>query len=286
MTIPSIPFKSKQLEALIEIVDLEELSHRKKSLDHNPEKPHKVGFNLLIHVEQGEGAHFLDFNHSHFESGSFIFIRKNQIHAFDLSQNPKGKMILFKDRFIQHIQTNMKIPVLWPLFLSHDYSPIFNPSPSLQQSCQNLIQEIRRETEQGHSNSLIVMHLFSSLFLLMERESKATGKKLLSQQRNEKLEAFMSLVESNYTKTRNASDYAVQLNITYKTLNQLCKNTLGKTAKQLIDSFIILESKRRLILEDKSIQILADELGFDEVTNFVKYFKKHTLMTPSDFKKS
>jgi len=59
-----------------------------------------------------------------------------------------------------------------------------------------------------------------------------------------------------------------------------------QTTKQLIDAYVILEAKRKLSIENIRVQQLADELGFDEVTNFVKYFKKNTLLTPSQFKKS
>jgi len=76
------------------------------------------------------------------------------------------------------------------------------------------------------------------------------------------------------------------LNITYKSLNEICKLATNNTAKQLIDLETVLEAKRKLAVEDILIQTLAYELGFEEVTNFVKYFKRHTGLTPSQFKKN
>ena len=71
--------------------------------------------------------------------------------------------------------------------------------------------------------------------------------------------------------------------MSYKALNQLCKKTAGKTPKQIIDEHTILEAKRRLAIENTQVTQLAYELGFDEVGNFTKYFRKHTLLTPSQF---
>ena len=74
--------------------------------------------------------------------------------------------------------------------------------------------------------------------------------------------------------------------MTYKSLNKICKLAVNQTAKQLIDAHTILEAKRKLVIEGIQVQELAYELGFEEVTNFVKYFKKHTLVTPSQFKEN
>lgn len=96
---------------------------------------------------------------------------------------------------------------------------------------------------------------------------------------------FKSLLEANFSTNRNADFYAKKLNITYKPLNEICKEILNVTAKQFIDAFVILEAKRLLINSEIKSTELAYKLGFQEPTNFVKYFKKHTKFTPNSFKK-
>ncbi|RLJ67186.1 monovalent cation:proton antiporter-2 (CPA2) family protein [Lacinutrix venerupis] len=96
---------------------------------------------------------------------------------------------------------------------------------------------------------------------------------------------FKSLLEANFSTNRNADFYAKKLNITYKHLNEICKEILNVTAKQFIDAFVILEAKRLLINSEIKSTELAYKLGFQEPTNFVKYFKKHTKFTPNSFKK-
>ena len=158
-------------------------------------------------------------------------------------------------------------------------------STSLRNSCERLLKEIKKEAGHIQSNPLTSMLLFSALFLMVEREQAAHHTQQVSSRDSNTFHQFMNLVEQQFNTTRNAVDYAEQLFITYKTLNVLCKRVTGSTAKQLIDDYTILEAKRRLTLDKKSVQELAYELGFDEVTNFTKYFKKHTLMTPSQFHK-
>ena len=128
MNIPRVKFHPAiSSDKSIEVIDLDDLYKRRNELDHNPEKPHRVGFHMLIYIKQGEGSHFLDFSHWTYESGSFIFINKNQINAFDLSNRPQGSAILFTDAFINQIQSNMHMPVLSPIYFNVDFSPVYKP---------------------------------------------------------------------------------------------------------------------------------------------------------------
>ena len=87
----------------------------------------------------------------------------------------------------------------------------------------------------------------------------------------------------NYHLSRNVNFYAQKLNISPKHLNILCKKFLNLSAKNTIDNYTILEAKRELI-SNLPIKEIAYKLGFIETTNFVKYFKKQTNISPSKFK--
>jgi AraC-like DNA-binding protein len=85
-------------------------------------------------------------------------------------------------------------------------------------------------------------------------------------------------------KSRDAKFYAALLNISYRHLNNLCKEFTQKTAKSVIDGFVILEAKRKLFQPDLPIKEISYSMGFDEPTNFVKYFKSHTGVSPKTFR--
>jgi AraC-like DNA-binding protein len=284
--IPSVKFNYSTFDSEdIEIIELNELFHRRSKMDHDPNKPHRVYFYLMLYIEQGEGSHFIDFNHCPFTKGSFIFINKNQIQAFALNSNIKGQAILFTEAYIEQIQTNMNVSAFSPAHLHTSYSPVFRPSSSLTKSCISLLSEIRKEMIQKDKNNLIIMFLFSSMFTMLERERPQTYATKLSKSQAKQFSYFIALLDTKFTEERNASYYSNASHITYKALNNLCRLATNQTAKQLIDAHIIIEAKRRLTLEKKHVQEIALDLGFEEVSNFVKYFKKHTLLTPSQFKK-
>lgn len=286
MNIPEVGFNhAKTANREIEVIDLEEIYQRKDALSHVPTLPHRVNFYLLIHIEEGEGSHLIDFVNYPYQSGAFISVQKNQVHAFDFSHRPKGKVLLFTQAFIDQALANMRLPEFTPTHLEHSYQPVFTPDAEVLSSSQNILAEIVKELRLQGSDHLIVMFLFSSLSLLLRRAMPENHHDRLNKDQLSKFSRFVDSLEQNFHRTRDATYFAEQVHTTYKTLNQICKLATNQTAKQLIDAYTILEAKRRLVLDGLPTQQLAYELGFEDASNFVKYFKKHTLITPSRFQK-
>lgn len=286
MNIPEVGFNhAKTANREIEVIDLEDIYQRKDALSHTPTLPHRVNFYLLIHIEEGEGSHLIDFVNYPYQPGAFISVQKNQVHAFDFSHKPKGKVLLFTQAFIDQALVNMRLPEFTPTHLEHSYQPVFTPDSEVLGSSQKILAEIVKELGHRESNPLIVMFLFSSLSLMLRRAMPENHHDRLNKDQLSKFSRFVDLLEQNFHRTRDATYFAEQVHTTYKTLNQICKLATNQTAKQLIDAYTILEAKRRLVLDGLPTQQLAYELGFEDASNFVKYFKKHTLITPSRFQK-
>ena len=60
---------------------------------------------------------------------------------------------------------------------------------------------------------------------------------------------------------------------------------MNKPVKTYINDSLILEIKRLLMNTSLSIKEISYKTGFEDPTNFVKYFKKYTELTPIDFRK-
>ncbi|WP_375748459.1 helix-turn-helix transcriptional regulator [Vibrio sp. HN007] len=286
MNVPLVNFNNRtNKDAQFEIVDLEELAKRASSLQHSPESPHRVSFFAVIYIQKGAGTHTIDFVDHTFEKDTILFIQREQVHSYDFSQHPKGSVLLFTQAFLDQVHANMRLPSYTPTHLDFQYQPAIKLNEDLALSVQHLIEEMLKETARKHCDPLILMYLFSSLSLMLHRERPESRQDKMSKEQNQRFARFFTLLQENYSSIRDANWYANQVHTTYKTLNQVCKLATNLTAKQLIDSYTILEIKRRLVLKDNTIQHLAYELGFEDASNFVKYFKKHTGHTPTQFQK-
>lgn len=93
-------------------------------------------------------------------------------------------------------------------------------------------------------------------------------------------------IDENHTavQLRTASDFAQQLNIHVNHLNRAVKEITEKTTTQIIAERILQESKILLKYSNWNVAEVAYALGFNEVTHFNNFFKKHTTTSPSKFR--
>jgi AraC-like DNA-binding protein len=47
---------------------------------------------------------------------------------------------------------------------------------------------------------------------------------------------------------------------------------------------VVLEAKRQLSHADTSVSEIAEQLGFDDASNFSSYFRRQTQLTPGTFR--
>jgi AraC family transcriptional activator of pobA len=67
-------------------------------------------------------------------------------------------------------------------------------------------------------------------------------------------------------------------------LNTVTKAITEKTVSELINDQIILESKRYLLATGDQIKEIAFHLGFEDISYFIRFFKKQTGYTPEAFR--
>ncbi len=285
MKIPGIKFHANDSDlGLFEIIDLSDLYDRSEQLNFNAAMPHRVDFHNLIVITGGKGEHYIDFYHYPVQAGSVIFVNTNQVHAFSFESRLQGKLLLFTKDFLDLLRVNIRVPVLSSSYSIISKYPVMNICADLSESVESLLKEMTKLSGHQPYDGQVLQLLFATLMLKLHSKGSNDHYELLSGARRKKFNQFLTLIEENFTTTKDSADYASMLGMTYKSLNQLCKIAALDTPKKIIDSYIVLEAKRRLAIENIQVTQLSFELGFDEVSNFVKYFKKHTQFTPAQFK--
>lgn len=285
--VPHIVFNSqKPNNSGIEILTIESLSLRKEEVAHSPEKAHQLTFNMIVFYREGKSKQLVDFVWHEVKKNTIIHLSKGQINAFQFTDDLKGFIILFTDEYLKKQINYLPKNELIRLFNAHLFSPIIQvPEDSNVVQYMRLFYDEYSNIKEDYNQENTYNSLHSIIFSKLERLKQYQTFHL---KRSEKLTIFLNfkiLLENNFKNSRNAEFYAQELNITYKHLNTICKDIVVLTVKQFIDEFVILEAKRLLINSEIKSTELAYSLGFEEPTNFVKYFKKHTRLTPNTFKK-
>lgn len=95
---------------------------------------------------------------------------------------------------------------------------------------------------------------------------------------------FFVKLQQNYKEERSVNFYADSLYVTPKHLSTVVKHVTGRTTSDWIDDYVILEAKAILKNSSFSVQQIALELNFSDQSFFAKFFKKHTGMSPSEYR--
>lgn len=95
---------------------------------------------------------------------------------------------------------------------------------------------------------------------------------------------FFRLIKE-HTKIREVSFFAEKLCITPKYLSIVTKDTTGSPAKDLIDKFAITELKLQLKSTSVPLKRIAEQLDYPCEAFLCKFFKKHTGVTPSYYRR-
>ena len=102
---------------------------------------------------------------------------------------------------------------------------------------------------------------------------------------NQTYEQFIALVLQHHNKERGMAFYADKMHITPKYLSKIIKQASGRSGPDWIDSFVVLEAKNLLKYTDKPVKEIVWQLNFPTPSVFNKFFKKHTNLTPSEYRK-
>lgn len=285
--VPHIVFNPATTENYgFEIVSIDKIAKQKKDIEHDPELPHQLKFYNLIFFTEGTGKHFVDFEWFPVQQNTLVYLTKEQVTAFEFSENLKGYCMVFTETYFVECFSNLSENFVFRLFNPQLFSPILQiPKNSEFVDYFNLLLKEYKLTKSFNQKNIIDA-LFTIIISKAENIKQNQTFHLKDTSKITLYQNFTSLIEENLTKSRSANFYAEKLAITYKHLNTICKELVNKTAKNVIDDFIILQAKRNLINSTTSSTELAYKLGFEDPTNFTKYFKKNTGLTPKNFLKS
>ena len=97
---------------------------------------------------------------------------------------------------------------------------------------------------------------------------------------------FMLMLAANKSANRSVQSYAQELCISPKYLTSVCRRHSEYTPSELIATSVISRIKQLLLYSDLSIKEVAGEMGFDNLSFFGKYVKKHLGLSPNHYRKA
>lgn len=245
---------------------------------------HRHDFYFVLFVKNGKGTHQIDFINYEVDNFSVYFIKPGQVHELMLKKGATGFMLQFTTDFYNPREKNASI--ILRKVSSKNLCQINNSRfDKLETTIQSIFQEFSDKKERYFD---VIKSYLEILFVQLLRQSEnptnvPNESKLYAQER---LEELQDLIEKNIVTTKQVSDYATMLNMSSFQLNSVTKSLLNKTASEIINEYIILEAKRLLISTTNQVNQIADQLGYDDPSYFIRFFKKHTGSSPESFRQN
>lgn len=256
---------------------------------HNTRQPHVHSFYQIIWFRQGLGKHYVDFNEYEVKDNSLFFISKGQIHYFDETY-PDGYIIHFNESFMAYNENFTDVFLKHNIFHSFEKEPLFIVKQADSKELYNIVAQMQNEmwtpNQFAHSDYLkVLLHLFLILIQRFGIRKDCSGL-TMNNPSHILFVNFRKLLEENFRKINTVAEYAGLLNVSTKTLANYTKDIAHQTPLEIINDRLILEAKRLLSYSEKNVNEVGFELGFEDPSYFVKFFKRHVKMSPRDFRLS
>lgn len=249
--------------------------------------PHKHDFYLAVLFTRGTGWHEIDFQRYDVNPGSLFFLRPGQTHHWEFMPDAEGIIFFHSLAFFQ-LNCPQQSLSAFPFYRTRQEQQLLkltehNPT-DFEQRLQLILEEYRSKQLYRYSkiSSLVNAFYIDSARNCEERTPAGPGDPSGYSQH---FRQFEDLLELNFATEKRTSVYAGWMNMTPKHLNRIAKGVCGLTTTAVITDRILLEAKRLLSHQEMNLNEIAFALGFEEYAYFSRVFKKHTGITPSDFRR-
>ncbi|MCT4629535.1 helix-turn-helix domain-containing protein [Winogradskyella sp.] len=174
------------------------------------------------------------------------------------------------------------------LFFGNTNIPIISLDNKEQHKYKTLHEVFIDELETKDNIQAEMLRMLMARFIIKSTRLLKAKEGVIDTPKSSKIDllrSFNFLVEQHFKQEHSVSFYAEKLFKSPKTLsNNFAK--LNRSPLQIIHQRIVLETKRLLTYTDKSAKEIAYEVGFDDASHLSRLFKKHTSLSPSEFKKT
>lgn len=270
----------------LEVLAVQELRRR---VDHAEQRAaHRVEFYLLICVSAGRCTHTIDFAPVDAKAGSVLLIRPGQAQRFDLKSDWDGWLLIFRPEFLLPRQASaalsdvQMVDVLASLPACHPIGRA--PFAAMLATIAQIRADVQASGGAAELQGLLRHQLCALLLRHAMSCRSADGAQAAAPASWQRFKRFEQLLEKQFPHWHAVGDYASQLGCSERSLTRSVAEIAGQSAKALIMARINLEAKRLLAHTTLPVAAIADQLGFDEVTNFVKFFRREAGCPPGEFR--
>jgi len=269
LTAPSQLFKIRKVEEILAGNDLKQDLHR-----HD--------FFFVLQLKNGIGNHEIDFTPYLVHDHSVFFLRPGQVHRLELNAICTGYLMEFSSGF--YYPKDKSSGQRLRKASNKNYCKL---EVNRFEKLRDILSLIFREYSDRDEGYLDIIKASLEIFFIeFVRQSPNPNSvpATTGSYSQERFEEFSEHLEKHVTTHKLVSYYTGLMNLSSNQLNEITKAAVGKTSSELINEHIILEARRHLLATCNQVKDIAGYLGYEDVSYFIRFFKKHTGYSPEAFR--
>jgi len=241
---------------------------------------HRHSFYYILALQKGAGEHIIDFVPYKVTGNSVFLLRPGQVHQLTLKKQSTGYLVQFGEDFYPTLQ---KSPEPFKRSGHRNFCAL---DAGRSKKLFSILAVMLEENDARQERYLDVIRAGLEMFFIeLWRQCHQTAPAdPTTGYIRERLEALLALIERHISTHKEVAWYAGKLQLTSYQLNAATKTALGKTCSEVIDAHIVLEAKRHLLATSNQVKQIAGDLGYEDVSYFIRFFRKHTGYSPESFR--
>ncbi|MEO6669007.1 MAG: helix-turn-helix transcriptional regulator [Ferruginibacter sp.] len=244
---------------------------------------HRHDFFFILALQNGAGTHEIDFTNYEIRNNSVYVLRPGQVHRLKLKAGSAGFLAEFDSAFYHPTAkpANQRLTRAanknFCAFEAENFK-------KLQDLLSHIFLEFTLKQE-GYAE--VIKADLDIFFIEFTRQSSNLKEPARpgSTYAQERYEEFMELASTKIATHKKVAQYSTLLNLSIYQLNAITKAIVGKAASEIINEIIVLEAKRYLLATPNQVKDIADQLGYEDISYFIRFFKKHTGHSPESFRR-
>ena len=248
---------------------------------------HRYAFLTLVCVTQGVCTQVVDFESVSCTTGSLLLVRQGMAHSFGADEDWDGWLVLFRPEFllpsslIEVSQTGVTDLDGLPTHLV----PAETEAAAVTLAIARMHDDTRMGAVAEDMHALLRYQLCALLMRIRIIHGQNEARGATRNRASQRFKEFELLVEKHFAAWHQASQYAERMGCSEKSLARATMDSVGMNPKAFISARIALEAKRLLAHTELSISEIAESIGFNDLSNFVKFFKREAKCTSMEFRR-
>lgn len=249
--------------------------------------PCKIQCAVYAFMLKGNAHATLNITRCEFKENDLIYVQPGSfLLVHDFSEDARLVYIVFSSSFVEKnsygvirrlpLSPQSSSPIV---HLNHEQSNVVVAFSNLLDTSINCTPSMLSPERMVHVLNLI-HQTYTELFMSDNRSAYMQDRK------TEIYQEYNDLVLRHYHEWHHVAAYAEALRITVPHLCSTIKSASGRTAGDIIVDAILMDAKAQLKISILPIKEIANNLGFENVALFNRFFKSHVGVTPKAYRNS